>query len=111
MTVGKQERGKVTESLRQERERGRDQHSEPERSGEASKSDTGSRHEFLNDSFLRRFWGASEVLGPGLLRSRTAAGCGSLTPTPSLSPPYLAQGGRNGFGAGAFRSSRLENRL
>lgn len=40
-----------------------------------------------------------EVLGPGVSRKRTAAGCGSLPPTPSLSPLHLAQGGRNGYDA------------
>lgn len=94
--VKRQEREKQTASLRQKR---RDQHSEPGRTGGASKRDTSPRHEFSNDSFLRCFWGASEVLRPGLLWTRPAAGRGSLTPTPSLSPPHLSQGGRNGFGA------------
>ena len=94
--VKRQDREKQPASLRQKRG---DQHSEPGRTGGASERDTSPRHEFSNDSFLRCFWGASEVLSPRLLRTRPAAGRGSLAPTPSLSPPHLSQGGRNGFGA------------
>lgn len=97
--VKRQEREKETDSLSQKR---RDQHSEPERSGGASKRDTSPRHEFSNESFLRCFWGASEVLRPGLLWTRPAAGCGSLPPPPRRLLPTSPMGAGTASARGGF---------